>query len=85
MEPGTFTYTAADADNVSGDGDEASLTFTIKNNGDTGAAAVALASDPGDDNTYAAGETVRVAVTFSEAVDVDHGGRDAAAEARPGR
>ena len=32
---------------------------------------VALASKPGDDGAYAAGDTVRVAVTFAEAVDVD--------------
>ena len=33
--------------------------------------AVAVVSDPGDDTAYAAGETVQVAVTFTEAVDVD--------------
>ena len=32
---------------------------------------VALVSDPGDDATYAAGDTMRVEVTFSEAVEVD--------------
>ena len=35
------------------------------------ATGVAMASDPGSDDTYAAGDTVRVAVTFSEAVEVD--------------
>ena len=38
------------------------------------AVAVTLASDPGDDATYAAGDAVRVAVTFGEAVDVDTAG-----------
>jgi len=33
--------------------------------------AVALASDPGTDRTYAAGDAIRVQVTFSEAVAVD--------------
>ena len=32
---------------------------------------VAVSSNPGDDDTYALGETIEVAVTFSEAVDVD--------------
>ena len=32
---------------------------------------VAISSDPGDDDTYALGEVIRVKVTFSEAVDVD--------------
>ena len=31
---------------------------------------VAVTSDPGDDDTYALGETIRVTATFSEAVDV---------------
>ena len=31
---------------------------------------VAVSSDPGDDDTYALGDTIQVAVTFSEAVDV---------------
>ena len=31
---------------------------------------VAVTSDPGDDDTYALGETIRVTLTFSEAVDV---------------
>ena len=35
------------------------------------ATAVAVTSDAGDDATYAAGDAVRVAVTFDEAVDVD--------------
>ena len=35
---------------------------------------VAMASDPGDDETYAAGEKVRVQLTFGEAVDVDSEG-----------
>ena len=35
------------------------------------ATAVAVVSEPGDDATYAAGDSVRVAVTFTEAVDVD--------------
>ncbi len=45
-------------------------------NGETpaGAAAAALVSDPGTDATYAAGDTVRVRLTFAEAVDVDTGG-----------
>ena len=50
---------------------DATATGTILDDGDTGAVSVALVSDPGDDATYAAGDTVRVAVTFSEAVDVD--------------
>ena len=50
---------------------DATATGTIKDDGDTGAAGVALVSDPGDDATYAAGDAVRVAVTFSEAVAVD--------------
>ena len=52
---------------------------------------VAMASDPGDDETYAAGEKVRVQLAFSEAVDVgtesgaprlklDLGGDDGAGE-----
>ena len=32
---------------------------------------VEVSSDPGDDATYARGETIRVTVTFTEAVDVD--------------
>ena len=32
---------------------------------------VAISSDPGDDDTYAFGDTIRVTATFSEAVDVD--------------
>ena len=36
--------------------------------------AAALASDPGEDGTYAAGDTVRVKVTFGAAVDVDTAG-----------
>ena len=39
-----------------------------------GATAAALVSDPGDDATYAAGDTVRVRLTFAGAVDVDTGG-----------
>ena len=35
---------------------------------------VALASDPGEDRTYAIGDTVRATVAFSEAVDVDASG-----------
>ena len=31
---------------------------------------VAISSDPGDDNTYALGDTIRVKLTFSEAVEV---------------
>ena len=56
-----------------------------------GAPAVAVTSDAGDDATYAAGDAVRVAVTFDEAVDVgtadgtprlklDLGGDDGAGE-----
>ncbi len=36
--------------------------------------AVAIASDPGDDNTYGLGETIQVSITFSAAVDVDTAG-----------
>ncbi len=35
---------------------------------------VAVVSDAGDDDTYALGETIRVEVTFAEAVEVDTGG-----------
>ena len=35
---------------------------------------VAVVSDAGDDDTYALGETIRVQVTFAEAVEVDTGG-----------
>ena len=64
----TFTVTLTNPTNATlGD---ATATGTIRND-DTGAAAVVLASDPGDDGTYAAGDTIRVAVTFSEAMDVD--------------
>ena len=52
-------------------GDAATATGTIMDDGDTGVVAVAVVSDPGDDATYAAGDSVRVAVTFTEAVDVD--------------
>ena len=38
------------------------------------AAAVAVVSDAGEDATYAAGETIRVKVTFDEPVDVDTAG-----------
>ena len=31
---------------------------------------VAITSDPGDDNTYGLGETIRVTLTFNEAIDV---------------
>ena len=53
---------------------DATATGTIKDDGDIAATGVALASDPGDDDTYATGDTVRVEVTFSEAVDVDTAG-----------
>ena len=38
------------------------------------ATGVAIASDPGPDGAYGLGETIRVAATFSEAVDVDTAG-----------
>ena len=38
------------------------------------ATGVAIASDPGPDGTYGLGETILVAATFSEAVDVDTAG-----------
>ncbi len=37
--------------------------------------AVAISSDPGDDDTYGLGETIRVSLTFSEAVEVITAGR----------
>ena len=60
-------------------------------NGAAAVAGVAMASDAGDDATYAAGDTVRVAVTFDGAVEVgtadgtprlklDLGGDDGASE-----
>ena len=65
----TFTLTLTKATGATlGD---ATATGTIVDDGDTAATAVALVSDPGDDATYAAGDIVRVAVTFSEAVEVD--------------
>ena len=39
-----------------------------------GATGVAIVSDAGSDDTYALGQAIRVAVTFSEAVDVDTAG-----------
>ena len=50
---------------------DAAATGTIRDDDDTAATGVAVVSDPGGDVTYAAGDTVRVAVTFSEAVEVD--------------
>ena len=49
---------------------DATATGTIGNDDGTAAIGVAVISDPGDDATYAAGDTVRVEVTFTEAVDV---------------
>ena len=46
-------------------------TETVVSAGTPAATAVAVASDAGDDATYAAGDAVRVAVTFDEAVEVD--------------
>ena len=46
-------------------------TETVVGAGPPAATEVTLASDAGDDATYAAGDAVRVAVTFGEAVDVD--------------
>ena len=66
----TFTFTLTSARGATlGD---ATATGTIKDD-DTVAAGVTVVSDPGGDATYAAGDTVRVAVTFSEAVEVDTG------------
>ena len=53
---------------------DATATGTIKDNGDTAATAVALVSDPGEDATYAADDTVQVTVTFPKAVAVDTAG-----------
>ena len=64
----TFTVTLSNPTGATlGD---ATATGTIRDDGDTAATGVAVASDPGGDATYAAGDTVRVEVTFSEAVEV---------------
>ena len=47
--------------------------------------AVALVSDPGADRTYAAGDAIRVRLTFDEPVTVDTAQGHAAAQARPRR
>ena len=68
----SVSYTAVDADDDTRDSDTALQVFTIEVlEAPPAATGVALASDPGDDATYAAGDTVRVAVTFDEAVTVD--------------
>ena len=68
----TFTVTLTNPTGATlGDG---TATGTIKDNGDTAATAVALVSDPGDDATYAADDTVQVTVTFPKAVAVDTAG-----------
>ena len=74
----SVSYTAVDADDDARDSDMALQTFTIKVQdaplAPPVATGVAVVSDPGDDDTYAAGDTVRVAVTFAEAVSVDTAG-----------
>ena len=71
----SVSYTAVDADDDTRDSDKALQIFTIDVQDDPlappAATGVAVVSDPGADATYAAGDAVRVAVTFSEAVDVD--------------
>ena len=49
---------------------DATATGTIRND-DTAETGVAVVSGPGDDATYGLGDTIRVAVTFGEAVTVD--------------
>ena len=39
--------------------------------GAPGVTGIAISSDPGDDDTYALGDTIQVTATFSEAMDVD--------------
>ena len=46
----------------------------VRTSGAPAATGVELVSDAGDDDTYALGETVRVRVTFDEAVEVDTAG-----------
>ena len=67
-----FHLTVSDPGGLA-DGDEVIVQVRdlAPESGDATATGVALASDPGDDATYAAGDTVRVEVTFSEAVEVD--------------
>ena len=50
---------------------DATATGTITDDGDTAETGVAVVSGPGDDATYGLGDTIRVAVTFGEAVTVD--------------
>ena len=50
---------------------DATATGMIIDDGDTAATGVAVVSEPGDDDTYAAGDAIRVRVTFGETVTVD--------------
>ena len=71
----SVSYTAVDADDDTRDSDMALQIFTIEVQDDPlappAATGVAVVSGPGDDATYGLGDTIRLAVTFSEAVEVD--------------
>ncbi|MCY3596937.1 MAG: hypothetical protein OXG71_05805 [Rhodospirillales bacterium] len=71
----SVSYTAVDADDDTRDSDMALQIFTIEVQDDPlappAATGVAVVSGPGDDATYGLGDTIRLAVTFSEPVEVD--------------
>ena len=54
--------------------DFSGVAVPVRTSGAPAATGVELVSDAGDDDTYALGETVRVRVTFDEAVEVDTAG-----------
>ena len=71
----SVSYTAVDADDDTGDSDTALQVFTIEVRDDPlavpAATGVAVVSDPGADETYLAGDEIRVRLAFGEAVTVD--------------
>ncbi len=54
--------------------DFSGVAVPVRNSGPPAVTGVEVVSDSGNDDTYALGETIRVRVTFSEAVEVDTAG-----------